>query len=548
MKAYIYSRQSSGSNEQSVSIDQQEQNCFSLANKNNLTVEKVFSDYNCSGRLFPTQLKSLAEMDLVYKEFLKETKKTGQWRNELSNLLDVLQDGDFILIDDKTRLCRSLNGSYLENALIQILKSKNITLLSVKEGKIDFKDFGQQLVFNLQNSINSNQLETQRLKCKASLKILRDQGDFKQSLGTAIGYKYTGKKKEIIIDEATAPIVKYTFEQYLKGKSLMSMCREINQKWGRNVVIRSLKNILQRVEYTGFMYDSNHNLIKCKQTEGKELIDFNTFQIANKLLTSRKGNKFQVKKYPSHFTSFLRCGVCGSILKICINNHGKYFSFRCMNHVLRAQDNCKVSITSNTLYNKGLSLEDAISPLLIIGLLKKLKTNPSKDKELLASKQVELQNLLNQEQHFTDLYFKGLLDNSTYESHLVQLKDKKSTLQQDIIQLENTLAEDNSEHIRHLVNKIVARKLTFEEYQELIPYSIKNIVVYPDKVRIETVEGPVELKRYKDRGILKMYEYIWSNIPPNYKIIYYKKAPNIYLPKKTIFTSTNLTIQQLVED
>ena len=364
-------------------------------------------------------------------------------------------------------------------------------------------------------------------------------------LGTAIGYKYTGIKKEIAIDNNTAPIVKYVFENYLKGKSLMSMCREINKKWGRNVVIRSLKNILTRVEYTGYMKDSNGNLIKCKQTEGKELIDFNTFQLANKLLDSRKGNKFQVKKYPSHFTSALHCGICGSILKICINNHGKYFSFRCMNHVLRNQDNCGVSITSNTLYPKGLSLEDALSPLLIIGLLKKLQANPTKDRDILASKQVELQNLLNQEQHFTDLYFKGLLDNSTYESHLVQLKDKKATLQQEIIQLEQTLGEDDSDRIRLLVNKIVARKLTFEEYQELMPYTIKDIVVYPDKVVVQTVEGPIELQRYRDRGILKLREYIWSNQPPNFKIIYYKNKPNIYLEHKTLFSSNNLTIQQL---
>ena len=544
---YIYCRQSSGSNEQSVSIDQQEENCKALAEKNKLTVSKVFADYNCSGRIFPTQLASLAEMDLVYKQFMKETKKTG-WRVELSNLLNLLKKGDTIIVDDKTRLVRSLNGSYLENGLIQLLKEKKVKLLSNKEGIIDFDNFTDQLVFSLQSSINSNQLEIQRKKCKDSLKRLKDQGLNKQCLGGSLGYKSTGIKGQISIDDTTAPIVKYTFEQYLKGKSLMSMCREINKTWGRKVVVKSLKNILQRVEYTGFMYDSNHNLIKCKQTEGKELIDFNTFQLANKLLDSRKGAKFQVKKYPSHFTSMLHCGVCGSVLKICINNHGKYFSFRCMNHVLRAQPNCGVSITTNTLYPKGLSLEDAITPLLIIGLLKKLQTNPNKDKQTLIEKQVELVNLQEKEIKFTDIFLQGLLSNSVYETNLKQLKAKKDILQQEIIQLQQSLAEDNSEQVRLLVNKIVARKLTFEEYQELIPYTIKDIIVYPNKVVVKTVEGDVELERYKDRGILKLREYIWSNLPNKYKIIYYKKAPNIYLPKKTIFTSTNLTIQQLEEN
>lgn len=544
MSVYIYCRQSSGSSEQSISIDQQEENCKSLAEKNKLTVSKVFADYNCSGRIFPTQLASLAEMDSVYKQFMRETKKTG-WRNELSKLLDELKKGDTIIVDDKTRLVRSLNGSYLENGLIQLLKEKKIKLFSNKEGEINFDNFTDQLVFSLQSSINSNQLEIQRKKCKDSLKRLKDLGENKQCLGGSLGYKSTGIKGKISIDDTTAPIVKYTFEQYLKGKSLLSMCREINKKWGRKVVVKSLKNILQRVEYTGFMYDSNHNLIKCKQTEGIELVDFRTYQLANNLLNSRKGAKFQIKKYPSHFTSMLHCGICGSVLKICINNHGKYFSFRCMQHVLRAQENCKVSITANTLYTTGLSLEDAIYPILIIGLFKKLQVNPNKDKQTLIEKQVELVNLQNKEIKFTDIFLQGLLSNSVYETNLKQLKEKKDILQQEIIQLEQSLAEDNSDHIRHLVNKIVARKLTFEEYHELLPYSIKDIVVYPTKVVVKTVEGDVELERYKDRGILKLREYIWSNMPNKYKIIYYKKAPNIYLPKKTIFTSTNLTIQQL---
>lgn len=547
MQTFIYSRQSSGNNEQSISIDQQVDNCKALAKKEGLTVTKVFEEYNCSGRLFPPQLKSLAEMDSVYQEYLKETKKVGQERTQLGLLLDKLKKGDIIIVDDKTRFMRSLNGSYLENALIQILKNKQIKLISCKEGTIDFNSFTDQFVFNLQSSINSNQLETQRQKSKASLKRLKDSGEYSASLGTAIGYKYSGLKRDIIIDETNAPIVPFVFEQYLKGSSLLSICREINKKWGRNVVVRSIKNILNRVEYTGYMYDSNNNLIECKQTKGKELVDFQLWQQAQNLLTSRKGQKFQLKKYPNHFTSMLHCGICGSVLKICINNHGKYFSFRCMNHTLRAQSNCGVSITTNTLYPKGLSLEDALTPLLIIGLLKRLQINP-KDKNMLNEKQIQLQNLINSEQKMTELFLNGLLDASIYEQNLKAQKEKKSQLQQEIIQLEQELKEDDTEKVRLMVNKIVARKLTFEDYQELIPLTIKDIIVYPNKVVVSTVEGQIELERYRERGILKLREYVWRNDGQNFKIIYYKDNFNLYKPRKQIFTSNNFTIYQQEEN
>lgn len=543
MQVFIYSRKSTGSSEQSISIDQQVDNCLKLAEKENWTVTEIFREYSCSGRLFPPQLKSLAEMDSVYQEYLKETKKVGQERIQLGLLLDKLKNGDTIIVDDKTRFMRSLNGSYLENALIQILKNKQIKLVSVKEGTIDFNSFTDQFVFNLQSSINSNQLETQRKKSKASLKRLKDAGEYKASLGTAIGYKYSGRKREIEVDKQSAPIISFVFEQYLKGSSLLSICREINKKWGRNVVVRSIKNILNRVEYTGYTFDSNKNLIKCKQTEGKELVDFQLWQQAQNLLNSRKSQKFQLKKYPNHFTSMLHCGVCGSVLKICINNHGRYFSFRCMNHVLRAQPNCGVSITTNTLYSKGLSLEDALTPLLIIGLLKRLQINP-KDKNVLNEKQVQLQNLINSEQKMTELFLNGLLDASIYEQNLKAQKEKKSQLQQEIIQLEQELKEDDTEKVRLMVNKIVARKLTYEEYQELIPLTIKDIIVYPNKVLVSTVEGQIELERYRERGILKLREYVWRNDGQNFKIIYYKDSFNLYKPRKQIFTSNHLTIYQ----
>ena len=300
MAVYIYARQSSGSSEQSVSIDQQTENCKQLAEKNGLKITKIFADYNCSGRLFPLQLKSLAEMDLVYQQFLKETKKVGQWRDELNNLLDELKKGDTILIDDKTRLCRSLNGSYLENALIQILKSKKIKLLSNKEGEIDFESFTDQLVFSLQSSINSNQLEIQRKKSKDSIKRLMDSGEFKQSLGMALGYRFTGRKKEVEIDPVKAEIVRFIFKNYIEGKSINSIIKSIDAKFGMKTCTRSIRKVIERPLYCGYMYDTNGNLVISKQTENKKIIDYNTWKTAKEILDSRKTNRTRIKYHQIH--------------------------------------------------------------------------------------------------------------------------------------------------------------------------------------------------------------------------------------------------------
>ena len=75
------------------------------------------------------------------------------------------------------RIARSLNGSFLGNALIQVLLNKNIKLISCKEGIIDFNNFNHQFLFNVEGSINSNQFFIQRKKAKDSFKRLKDSGD-----------------------------------------------------------------------------------------------------------------------------------------------------------------------------------------------------------------------------------------------------------------------------------------------------------------------------------------------------------------------------------
>ena len=540
---YIYTRQSSTKEDRSISCEQQADNAVKFAESLGLNVDKIFTDTNMSGRLYVTQFKQLAQQDIVFQNWIKETKKTKLYRTGLSELFDKLKKNDVLIVDDLTRLYRPLTNSFLESAITQFLLEKEIVLYTVKNGRVNLNNFADELISAMHNRINSNQLRIQQKKCKDSLKRLKDSGELKQCLGCAIGYKYTGKKKEIEVDKSTAPIVKYVFENYLKGKSLLSMCREINKTWGRSIGVKSLKNILNRVEYTGFTYDSNNNLIKSKQTEGKELIDFNSYMTAKQLLDSRKNFKFQTKKYPNHFVSMVKCGKCGSTMNVLINEHGKYISFRCMSHTIKEKENCKISITANTLYPRGLSLEDALEPILILSLLKKLSNeNNTSAKEKLEQSKIQLQNLLNGEQKLTEMFLNGLLDSSVYETNLKNQQEKKQAVQQEIILLENELKEDDTEKVRLMVNRIVGRKLTFEEYQELIPLTIKNIIVFEDKITVQTHFGDITLPRFKVRGILELYEYKWRNSGTEFKIYYYKDNFNIYKPQKQIFKYNNFQI------
>lgn len=539
MSKFIYARQSSGDEERSISVEQQISNCIQLAKK----VDGVFKDLNTSGRLYWSGAESLAQLDFVFQNWIKETKKKNLFRTGLGDLFKVLKDKDIIYVDDITRLYRPLTNSYLESALVQFLLSKQIRIITVKTGEVDLSSFNDNLINALQNRINDNQLTIQRKKSKDSFKRLYNSGELKQSLGMMVGYKSTGKKKEVEVDPIGSEVVKYIYKSYIEGKSILQTIRELNQKFNYSVTIRTFKTIIERPLYCGYMYNKQGALIKAKQVEGKEIIDFQTWTTAKQLLDSRKNGKYQVKKYPNHFTSLVKCGKCGATMSVLINNAGKYISFRCLSHVSKNKDNCKISITANTAYKRGLSLDDALEPILILGLLKKLSNIANTStKAQLEQKRIELQNLITAEQKLTEMFLNGLLDSSVYEQNLKNQQEKKQAVQQDIIQFEQDLAEDDGDRLRMLINKIVGRGLTFEQYQELIPLTIKQIDVFEQEIIIRTFCGDITLPRHKFRGILCLPEYKWRNTGTDFKIYYHFNTFNIYKPQIKIFNYNNFNI------
>lgn len=554
MSTYIYSRQSSGSSEQSTSIDQQKENCLKLAEKEGWKVKKVFSDYNTSGRLYWIGAEQLAQIDITYQTWLKETKKTGSWRIGLGNLLDVLNIGDTIIVDDKTRLARSLNGSYLENALIQILKSKKIKLYSVKEGQINFDDFGQTLVFNLQSSINSNQLETQRKKCKDSLKRLKDDGSHIQAIQTTYGYRSTGKKFEYEINPAQAEVVKFIYKQFLAGKSYLSIAKELNEKYSKefitgHICTTTIKNILKRPLYAGYYYNSSNQLVKAKEIEGKELVSFSDWKTVNEVLNKRKTHKVPVKKNIYFFNGITKCGYCGDTMSIVINNK-KYFSLRCKSHQTVKKENCRVSIGQNSDFENGLGMNSAIEPLLCLGLLKKLndQNNQVEIQTKIEAKKVDLDNITLKEKQLTNMFIDGVLSEDALKDRLTQNKVLKQKIQAEIIELQKQTTEVNEDELRAMTSKVFNRKLTTEEYQNLVHNTIKEIKVFHDHIVVQTYFGDVELPRKRLNGWYKLPLYIFRNEPNNLRLYYYFNSPNIYSPKKTLLKTPYLTIYQLEEN
>ena len=112
----------------------------------------------------------MAAVDEAYKSWVNSTYlKTHRYRKGLAQVLGLLKNVDYVLLDDFTRLMRPLPASYLESHVVQKLKSAGVKVWCVKGGITDLSNFADNLVASLisQISVSSGIIPTGR--CPAGL-------------------------------------------------------------------------------------------------------------------------------------------------------------------------------------------------------------------------------------------------------------------------------------------------------------------------------------------------------------------------------------------
>lgn len=131
--------------------------------------------------------------------------------------------------------------------------------------------------------------------------------------GTApYGYKIVDKK--LVIDEETAPVMRYYFEQYASGKPKVQIIKELNNMGYRNAKGKpftksSLQNCLSNTKYIG-IYNVNGMELEeyCPALVSKEV-----FEQVQKMLKKHKHSPASNKAKEEYLlTGKLFCGMCGS--------------------------------------------------------------------------------------------------------------------------------------------------------------------------------------------------------------------------------------------
>lgn len=540
-KAIIYGRQSSGKDDISESIEVQVLNCKNLAEKENLEIIGIYKDLNSSGKLYPEGYGDIAENDIIYQNWLKTTSTRKKCRPGLGEVFARLSEIDYIIVDDFTRLARPLSGSFLESTIQQLLYTYNVKVLTVKNGEMDLNNFNDSLIATLQNRINDAQIAIQRKKSMDGLKKLRESGESIQGIGNCLGFKSTGKKHEITIDEKEAEIIRYCFDSVLDGLSMNEITKRVNEKypWVSRTFNRSLlRHILQRPLYTGYFRKDNGELAPAKQVP-YAIIDFNKFMAVQKILTERKTYKNRPKYRWSPLSGRIICGECGAKMIVRQNKRIRGF-YTCVAHHTYKRPGCKTAIPSESPYKEVNGLTDVITPLLLLGLLEKLENirNNKTFEDDIKRIEIDMENLSIREEKFTDMYFAGTVNEDLYQKTLEKIAAEKAKLSENLLEIKAKTANDDEEEILTKIRHISNGNISQGQYEELMRLTIIKIESYGKYVKVYTPYGNIDIPKirvglyvgfpkFSIRSIDKKIYYHTGDFPDVYKAKLIKKLGDV---------------------
>lgn len=508
--AIIYCRQSSGKEEDSESIAFQEENCRAYANSHNMHIVGIFSDANTPGRLYPTGAEALLDYDTPLQQWLRHHTTDKRFRAGLGEAIKKFADVDYLLVYDLSRLYRPVQDSFLQSYINQKLTGAGVTLVSIKEGQINFSNFTDSLVSSIQSQVNDNQINLTREKSKKALEKLQDSGYY-STMPKMYGIKYLGgKEREVEVIPEQAEVIRFVYDNVLKRVKYTSMLRELNSRYvdrvsGKCFYDSSWRHMIKNPFYCGYMYDSHGALIPAKQMQGKEIVTYEEWKRANEILNELRKDSTSRTHAIHPFSGLMYCGNCGSKMSVTLD--GGRICYACLQGVnVRHEAKCSTSRINITLIRKSdefTGLREAILPVLLLGMYKELErqSGAGKFQRLIQEKEILLANYTKKLNSLVDEFVEGNCTHAAYQAAYEKLNERITKLKNEILELTKEMEasgnlEKRAREYLKWVPRVMKNELEEHEFTDLLHRSVEKIICYEDHLDIHTVYGNFKMRRY----------------------------------------------------
>ena len=425
-------------------------------------------------------------------------------REEFNRMIEECMEGNIDLVITKS-ISRFARNTLDCLKYIRQLKEKNIAVYFEKEN-INTMDAKGEVLLTIMASLAQQESQSLSQNVKLGLQYRYQQGKVQVNHNRFMGYTKDEEGNLIIVPEE-AEIIKRIYREYLEGKSLVGIGRDLEKdgiltaagkpRWRPETIKKILLNekyigdaLLQKTFTVDFLTkkrvkNEGHVPQYYVENSHEAIIPKELFLQAQEELHRRsniytgadKNKRIYSSKYALSTITF--CGDCGDIYRrVYWNIHGrKEFVWRCVTRIEQGPEVCKNrTVKEAELYDAVMT---AINRLLAGGdnMIRILEENIhaiigdtteykiSEINTMLEEKQKELISLANKGKDFESL-----------ADEIEELREKRQTLL-----VEDASLSGENERVNELIEFIRNNKYRTLLYDDtLVRKIIQNVTVYED--------------------------------------------------------------------
>lgn len=403
-KAIAYFRVSTDMQKEDLSLETQEKGGEIFARDNNIEIVKKFTDVMSGG-------------NRNRKGFIEAQKYLEENQGEI----------DYFIAYDVSRIARD---AFAFLSLFNKLNLLNVKLKLINNPTLDSDSPMGKLILTILAAIFEFFRFDNADRVRDNMIVKVKEG--KRMNNAPYGYRIIDKKMVIVPEEAE--LIKYIYQEYLKGHGIVALERMTGKdrstikQWLNNKVYAGY-NIFgkRKMNKTTFKPMKNPDETKIVEAKGdwEPIIDIDTWEkVTNRMSLNQELRMRNIEK-TSYLLSGLLFHTCGSKFRGNAGRKGTYY-YRCTG--------CSRSIKSDTLDKKVL--DELFNSEFLDELNKIPLENNNKDNELKKLK-TQKSKLKTREENLIELYADGDITKEQFKSKKVDIQNSLIDIEAKIIELEN---------------------------------------------------------------------------------------------------------------